>query len=277
VHFATPASTVGLIASRLSDISLSITVHGPDEFYDVSEYQLPAKIDGSSFLCAISNFARSQLMKLSPVSQWDKFEVTPLGVDTEIFKPVVKSNYSKPFQILCVGRLTPAKGQHILLNAAELVVQRGGDLILRFVGDGPDRASLERFALRHNLVGKVRFEGSVNQDRIRHFYEQADIFVLPSFAEGVPVVLMEAMSMGIPCISTRISGIPELIRDGVDGLLVSPSDPEELAAAIERLMSTPSLRKTLGETGRKRVQVSYQLDTNIQRLASVFRRRVTAR
>jgi glycosyltransferase involved in cell wall biosynthesis len=142
------------------------------------------------------------------------------------------------------------------------------------VGDGPDRASLENASRRSALAGKVCFEGSVNQDHIRQFYEQADAFVLPSFAEGVPVVLMEAMSMGIPCISTRITGIPELIRDQIDGLLVTPSDLEELAAAIERLMSDAGLRQRLSEAGRRRIQANYRLDTNIQQLAEVFQRRV---
>jgi colanic acid/amylovoran biosynthesis glycosyltransferase len=274
VHFATPAATVGLIASRLSNVALSITVHGPDEFYDVSQHQLSAKISGCSFLCVISTFARSQLMKLSPITEWEKFETVRLGVDPEIFVPAVNKTPHASFQVLCVGRLVPAKGQHILLKAAELVVQRGGDLDVCFVGDGPDRESLQSLAARPALAGRIRFEGSINQDRIRAFYNQADAFVLPSFAEGIPVVLMEAMSMRLPCIATRITGIPELIRDGIDGLLVAPSDHVELASAIERLMSSPELLIQLGNAGRTRVETSYRLGTNIEHLADVFRRRV---
>jgi glycosyltransferase involved in cell wall biosynthesis len=274
VHFATPASTVGLIASRLTDASLSITVHGPDEFYDVTQYQLLNKIKGCSFLCAISKFASSQLMKLSPVEQWDKFEITPLGVDPEKFPPRPDHEPNAQFEILCVGRLAPAKGQHILIRALALMVKNGADVRLRFVGDGPDRASLEDLAESAGVSARVFFEGSVNQDRIREFYNQADVFVLPSFAEGVPVVLMEAMSMELPCVTTRITGIPELIRDGIDGLLVAPSDHEELAHTIARLMTNPKLRRDIGEAGRKRVISCYNLDTNTSRLAEVFRRRL---
>jgi glycosyltransferase involved in cell wall biosynthesis len=274
VHFATPASTVGLIASRLSGASLSITVHGPDEFYDVTQYQLLTKIKGCSFLCVISKFASSQLMKLSPVEEWDKFEVTPLGVDAEKFPARAANTGNAQFEILCVGRLVPAKGQHILIRALELLVQHGRDVRLRFIGDGPDRASLTELAERAGVSARVFFEGSVNQDRIREFYNHADVFVLPSFAEGVPVVLMEAMSMELPCVTTRITGIPELIRDGIDGLLVAPSDHEELACTIERLMADPKLRRDLGAAGRKRVISCYSLDTNTLRLAGVFRRRL---
>jgi glycosyltransferase involved in cell wall biosynthesis len=273
VHFATPASTVGLIASRLGGCGLSITVHGPDEFYDVSRYQLAAKIQGAAFLCAIGNFARSQLMKLSPVEQWDKFEVTPLGVDPAAFTRQHR-DHDAPFEILCVGRLVPAKGQHVLLAAVRELADRGREVALRFVGDGPDRRSLEDNARALGLQSLVHFEGSVNQDRIRDFYNRADAFVLPSFAEGIPVVLMEAMAMQVPCITTRITGIPELIRDGVDGLLVVPSDEQELADAIERLIVDPKLRCTLGCAGRKRVMERYDLDTNTRRLAEVFRRRL---
>lgn len=274
VHFATPASTVGLITSHLTGASLSITVHGPDEFYDVKQYRLLAKIQGCSFLCTISKFASSQLMKLSPVEEWDKFEVTPLGVDPEKFPPRPNNAENGHFEILCVGRLAPAKGQHILIRALELVVKQKGNVRVRFVGDGPDRRSLENLAQQTGLADRVFFEGSVNQDRIREFYNRADVFVLPSFAEGVPVVLMEAMSMEVPCVTTRITGISELIRDGIDGLLVAPSDHEELANSIMRLMSEPELRRNLGEAGRRRVMSCYDLKTNTAKLAEVFRRRL---
>ena len=275
VHFATPASAVGLIVSRLSGCGLSITVHGPDEFYDVSRYRLAEKIAGASFLCAIGNFARSQLMKLSPVEHWSKFEVTPLGVDTASFSRQHRY-HEAPFEILCIGRLVPAKGQHILISAVRELADRGRQVRLRFVGDGPDRQSLERQACAQCVDDLIVFEGSVNQDRIRDFYNRADAFVLPSFAEGIPVVLMEAMAMQLPCVTTRITGIPELIRDGIDGLLVVPSDEGELADAIERLIADPELRCSLACAGRKRVVERYNLSTNIRRLAEVFRRRLGA-
>lgn len=275
VHFATPAATVGLILTRLYPATLSITIHGPDEFYDVSVYSLRRKIEEASFLCAIGSFARSQLMKLSAPEHWDKIEVTPLGVDGAEFTPRKAPAERSRFEVVCVGRLVPAKGQHVLIAAVEQLAREGRDVFLRLVGDGPDRQSLEQLVQRNQLGPNVRFEGAVNQEHIRRFYETADVFALASFAEGIPVVLMEAMAMEVPCVATRITGIPELVRDGIDGLLVSPSDQEELARALARLMDDRELRLRLGRQGRARVLSHYDLRRNVQRLGEVFIRRLT--
>jgi glycosyltransferase involved in cell wall biosynthesis len=111
-------------------------------------------------------------------------------------------------------------------------------------------------------------------DRVKALYRDADIFALASFAEGIPIVLMEAMAMEIPCVTTRITGIPELIRSDIDGILVAPSDEQELAEAIRRLAEDPNLRRSLGEAGRKRVIDKYHLGRNTERLAEIFRRRL---
>jgi glycosyltransferase involved in cell wall biosynthesis len=277
VHFATPASMVGLLATRLEGATLSITVHGPDEFYDAAGYRLTEKIEACAFLCAISHYARSQLMKLSGPAQWDKIEISPLGVEVELFTPRPVREIPGQFEILCVGRLVSAKGQHILLRAAELLAAQGRDFLLRFVGDGPDRESLEREAGRPALAGRVRFEGSVDQEHIRELYATAGAFALASFAEGIPVVLMEAMAMEIPCVTTWITGIPELIENGEDGLLVAPSDVEGLAAALERLMDDAPLRRRLGESARRRVDEHYNLRKNLVRLGAILERRLCAK
>jgi len=275
VHFVNPASTVGLIASRIFATGFSFTVHGPDEFYDVRGQRLSEKIEGASFVLCIGYFARSQLMKLSRVDNWVKFEIAPLGVDLQVFgKRPVRPASAEPFRILCVGRLVPAKGQHILIAAIDRLVKGGRSISLRLVGDGPDRASLEREVNCRGLGGRVTFEGNVNQDRIRDFYRDADAFVLASFAEGIPVVLMEAMAMEIPCVSTMVAGIPELIRDRIDGLLVMPSDERGLAQAIGRLIDDEDLRRRLGEAGRRRIAEKYDLDKNIELLGRLFRARL---
>lgn len=245
VHFATPASTVGLIAARVYALGLSLTVHGPDEFYDAPGNCLTQKIAGSSFICCIGMFARSQLMKLSPPEHWSKFEIAPLGIFLDDFAPCASRRISERCEIVSIGRLVPSKGQHVLLAAIHRLVRSGRNVRLRLVGGGPDRRSLEDDVRKRGLDRVVVFEGAVNPDRIRAIYESADIFVLASFAEGIPVVLMEAMAMEIPCVATLITGIPELIRDGIDGLLVAPSDDTALADAICRLMDDTELRQLL--------------------------------
>jgi len=274
VHFATPAATVAMILTHVSPVEMSMTVHGPDEFYDVSNYYLSEKIRTSKFVVCISFFAQSQLMKLSPGSEWSKFDVVRLGVDSSEFAPRGRKAAEGPVQVLCVGRLVSAKGQRILIEAVDRLKRGGHRLELQLVGDGVDRSDLERLVVVRGLTDVVRFVGAVNQDEIRAYYQRADIFALASFAEGIPVVLMEAMAMEIPCVATRITGIPELIEDGVSGLLVSPSDVEGMAAAMLRLMESAELRESLGKAGRQRVQQNYELATSADRLADVFQRRL---
>lgn len=274
VHFATPAATVALLLKEIAPITFSMMVHGPDEFYDVSSYYLAEKITAARFVVCISFFAQSQLMKLSSGSEWQKFDIARLGVDCSHFAPRPFRASPGVFEILCVGRLVAAKGQRILIEAAEQLARLGRSFQLRFVGDGPDRSELERLVGSKGLSAHVRFEGPVNQDRIREFYRQADLFALASFAEGIPVVLMEAMAMEIPCVSTAINGIPELIRDGVDGLLVAPSDADGLAAALARLMDEPALRESIGKAGRQRVLESYEISASADRLRDVFEKRL---
>ena len=276
VHFANAASTVGLIASRTFPIRFSMTVHGPDEFYDAPGLRLAEKMAGAAFVRCIGQFARSQLMKLSSPTEWSKFDIGPLGVDPQLFTPRPFRTYPDRLELLCIGRLVPSKGQYALLAAVERLVKSYPDVRLRFVGDGPDREGLERAIASNGLGRWVTLEGSVNQDRIRDYYRQADIFVLPSFAEGIPVVLMEAMAMEVPCVSTFVAGIPELIRNEIDGILVPPSDDQALADAIGRLIDDPALRRRLGTAGRSRVIEKYDLDRNIARLADIFTHRIGA-
>jgi glycosyltransferase involved in cell wall biosynthesis len=274
VHLASQAASVGLFVRTVFGFGYSMTVHGPDEFYDADRQMLAEKIRAADFLCCISAFTRSQLMMLSPYEQWSKFVVSPLGVDAEIFAPRPGRPASEPFEILCVGRLTPAKGQHILIDAVERLMQEGRQVRLRLVGSGPDETSLREHAARSTAAECMVFEGAINQDRIRDFYAAADAFCLPSFAEGLPVVLMEAMAMELPCVTTQIAGIPELIRDGVDGLLVPPSDLDALVKALARLMDNAELREQIGKSGRARVVEHYDLRRSVERLAAIFAERV---
>ena len=277
-HYAT---NVAVIAARIFPFRLSATIHGSAEFIDPEAHRLREKVAACGFVCAISQFGRSQLMRATNPAEWHKFELTPLGVappaaDVDPRPDATDRPAGRPFELACVGQLQPAKGYHVLLDALAELVAAGRDVRLVVVGDGPDREALAAHVERLGIGGRVTFAGALNQHDVRRVYASADAFVLASFAEGVPVVLMEAMAAGVPCVATRITGIPELIRDGVDGLLVAPSSVEELAGAIARLIDAPALRVAVAHSARERVREHYDLATNVARLAEVFRRRHAA-
>jgi len=274
VHFATAAANIALLLKHVSAAGVSMTIHGPDEFYDVPGQKLIEKVAASDFLVCIGRFARSQMMKLAPAAQWNKFEICPLGVDIGLYDREKSKCTGKPFTILCVGRLTPAKGQRILIDACAALRDWGRDFRLVVVGSGPDDNLLRAAVSHHRMETIVEFTGALNQDQVRARYHDSDVFALPSFAEGIPVVLMEAMASGVPCVTTRITGIPELIRDGIDGLLVTPSDTQELADTLAMLMDDPELREELGKTGRARVAEHYNLSENVARLGEIFKTRL---
>jgi colanic acid/amylovoran biosynthesis glycosyltransferase len=276
VHLGSQAATVGLYVKEVFGVGFSITVHGPDEFYDAKGQYLAEKVAAADFICCISFFARSQLMKLSPYAQWKKLVVSRLGVDPSVFAPRVRRAPQDVFEVLCVGRLTSAKGQHLLIDAMEQLARQGRRVRLRLVGPGQDEASLREHAAQTGIADLVVLEGGVNQDHIHKLYEAADVFCIASFAEGIPIVLMEAMAMEIPCVTTHITGIPELIRNGIDGMLVAPSDVDGLSGAIARLMDDPDLRERIGKNGRTRVLAQYDLRRSVEILAGIFAERVKA-
>lgn len=266
-HFHTHfASTVGLLVTRIYPLTMSMTLHGPDEFKEPWRFCLREKIEASRMVSAISFYARSQMMLAAPPQEWDKMLVHRLGVDPELFSPAPFREQPKRFSMICVGRLAPVKAHPILLEAVAQLKSRQRTFVLRIVGDGPDRKRLEEQASMLGLTDEVIFTGVQNQDQVRALYRETDLMVLPSFAEGVPVVLMEAMAMEIACVATGITGIPELIRTGQDGLLVPPGDSGMLAAAIERMMDDPELRGRLAKLGRQQVKDHYDLARNVEKL-----------
>jgi colanic acid/amylovoran biosynthesis glycosyltransferase len=270
VHFGGSVATVAMLVTTAWGIPYSIMIHGPDEFYDVSQTHLRAKVEQAQFVFCISDYCHSQVMKIAAPSHWDKLHVLRLGVDPAVFVPCRLLRNDSLIEIICVGRLVPAKGQLILLRAVFHLLLKGYPLRLRFVGDGADRPRLEEFIEEHRLGDSVVLEGARNHESTRLLLGQADIFALPSFAEGLPVALMEAMAMEVPCVSTYVAAIPELIRDGLDGLLVPPSSHEGLMAALERLIVDPELRCKLARSGRLRVVELYNLEQNMRSLAAVF-------
>ncbi len=270
VHYS---STVGLLAKRIFPIQLSISFHGPDEFNDPEGFWLRQKIEASDFVRAISYYARSQLMKCCSSDQWDKIEVAYMAVDPGVFCARPFRENPGQIEIICVGRLAPVKAQHVLVEAVAKLVSGGRGVLLHLVGDGPDRGSLERHVDALGIRAHVVFHGFTAQERLNELYSQADIFALASFGEGLPGVLMEAMAMEIPCVSTWITGVPELIRDGIDGILVPPADAAAFASGLARLIDDPELRRRVGVAGRARILDKFQLEKNGRYLAGIFRRR----
>jgi glycosyltransferase involved in cell wall biosynthesis len=268
-HFANPTAIVAMLMKRYGGVTYSISVHGPDIFYTVDSAMLPEKIREASFVRCISHYCRSQVMRISEPSTWKKHHIVRCGVDPGLYDVRKEPSNDVP-NLLCVGRLVPAKGQHILIEACIRLKNEGFRFMLTFVGEGPDRDSLEKAASAGGLKGFITFTGVLGQDRVRDCYDRADLFVLASFAEGVPVVLMEAMAKEIPVISTRITGIPELIEHEKDGLLATPGDVGDLASQIARLLQDPELRVELGKAGRRKVLALYNQHSNNLDMVNLF-------
>lgn len=266
------SSSVALLTNKIFGIEISISFHGPDEFRDPVGFWIDEKVAACTFVRSISYYSRSQLMMSSAVRDWGKIEVVHMGVDTDTFAPKPLRADLERVEIMCVGRLAPVKAQRLLIRAFELVRCDHPNVLLHVVGGGPDRQALEEETAARGLSGTVIFHGFTPQDKLHALYGAADIFVLPSFAEGVPGVLMEAMAMEMPCVATWIAGVPELIRNGVDGFLVAPSDAEGFADAILALIRDPELRRRTGKAGRARVLDKFDLRKNCAAFADLFRR-----
>ena len=267
-HFANVAADVAMLATELGgggpdrDWSWSFTMHGPAELYELRRHRLAEKIEHASLVICISDFCRSQLMGLVDARHWPKLQTVRLGVDVHAFRPAqprIGDDSKRPLRVLCVGRLTPLKGQAVLLEAIAELKRRGVAAEVTMVVDGPSRDSLEELVRRLEVAPLVEFTGAVGQDEIRAHYAAADVFCLPSFAEGLPVVLMEAMAMGLPVVTTRITGTPELVEDGTSGRLVSPARSDQLADALAELACAPERARSIGRAGREKVRAEFDL------------------
>jgi glycosyltransferase involved in cell wall biosynthesis len=270
-HFAAPTAFVAMIAAKYGGIEYSLSIHGPDVFFIQEEGMLREKVLSARFVRCISHFCRSQLMRITEPDYWKNLHIVRCGVDPEVFSERKPRNNQVP-ELLCVGRLVPAKGQQVLLEACSLLKSKNIPFHLTFVGDGDDRSSLENYVQKTELNEQVFFAGSQGHDRIQDFYNKADIFVLPSFAEGVPVVLMEAMSKTIPVISTYIAGIQELISSNETGLLADAGDMNGLARHLKKLLADRELRIKLGSAARKKVIQDYHLHRNNLEMVRLFQK-----
>jgi colanic acid/amylovoran biosynthesis glycosyltransferase len=270
-HFANQPATAAWVVHRLTGVPYSFTAHANDLF--AGPALLREKVDGAAFVALISEYNRrylaGRLRTETPV------EIVHCGADLAGLPFRQRTGAAR---ILCIGRFVETKGQADLLRALAALAPAHPELRLDLVGDGPDRAALERLRDSLGLRDRVRFRGVLPAERIRGELEAADLFVLaarphPSGRmDGIPVALMEAMASGAPTVSTRLSGIPELVVDGVTGLLVEPGRPGELAAALGRLLDDPELRARLAAAAREHVERRFDLDAEAARLAGLVRR-----
>lgn len=255
-HIAKASCTVAMLASALSGLPYSFTIHGPDIFFEPDHWRIDEKVARASFVACISEFCRSQVMCFSDQADWDRLHIVHCGVSPALYELAEH----KAKNLLFVGRLANVKGVPILLEAVANLIETHPDLRLNLIGDGPDRAALETQAQHLGLADYVKFLGYQNQDQVAAALHTTDTLVLPSFAEGVPVVLMEAMASGVPVISTHIAGVPELVRQGHTGFLIPPGDVPALQAAIDRILQDDAERKAMGEIGRDIVDADFNSD-----------------
>jgi colanic acid/amylovoran biosynthesis glycosyltransferase len=271
-HFGTNSAEVAMLTHALGGPPWSFTVHGPEEFDKPQAIGLPEKIRRCAFVIAISSFGRSQLFRLVEHSLWPKIHVVRCGLDRAFHQ-----NAASPSPItrnfVCVGRLCEQKGQLLLIDAARRLVERGEQFSLTLAGDGELRPDLERLIDKYNLRNNVRITGWLSSEQVRTELISARALVLPSFAEGLPVVIMEAMAVKRPVISTFVAGIPELVKHGQNGWLVPAGDVDELADAMQECLATPpEVLERMGAAGFQAVAAHHDVDKEAALLADLFKR-----
>jgi colanic acid/amylovoran biosynthesis glycosyltransferase len=274
-HFADVASDVALLATDLGNRidgggwSWSLALHGPAQLYGVRESRLPAKVADAAFVACVSDHLRSQLMIFTPPEHWLKLHVVRTGVDRGLFAEANGS--ARPGRVLTVARMVRGKGLDVLLDSLAILRARGVPAEAVLVGDGPERERLERRSRELGLSGQVQFTGAVGHDRIRDLYTAASVFCLPSFSEGIPVVLMEAMAIGLPVVASRITGVPELVEEGNSGLLVAPGRADQLADALGQVLGAgEEARRAMGAAGRRRVWEEFNHERGARRLVQLL-------
>ncbi|MES2949394.1 MAG: glycosyltransferase family 4 protein [Pseudomonadota bacterium] len=266
-HFGTNSTEVVMLASVLGGPGYSFTVHGPEEFDKPQFIHLEEKIRRSKFAVAVSSYGRSQLFRWVDHTQWAKVHVVHCGLDAAFYNVPPTDPPDVP-RLVCVGRLCEQKGQLLLISALALIAQRGIAWELVLAGDGEMRADVEALIARHSLQSRVRITGWINSVQVREEILAARAMVLPSFAEGLPVVIMEAMSLRRPVLTTAVAGIPELVRHEESGWLFAAGSIDELADAITSCLATPADRlATMGQAAHTRVLQRHSIDTEVTKLA----------
>jgi glycosyltransferase involved in cell wall biosynthesis len=276
VHMANNGAMVALLATRFdARLGYSLTVHGPAEFYDVFNLRLREKAENAAFVRCISDFCRAQVMTWTDPAVWDRLHVVHCGISVDDFAWSVRQQ-DGTLRVLSIGRLAPVKAHPILFEALRGLAERGVPWTLRIAGSGPEKGRLEELAKRLGISHRVEFLGPVAASRMPEELRRAGILVLPSFMEGVPVVLMEAMASGVPVLTTRVGGIAELVEDRVTGRVVHAGSAEAITAALTEMWGDPRATASRAEAARDHVCREFDARATGGRMRSLFERYAAA-
>lgn len=270
-HFGTNSTEVVMLTNQLGGPAYSFTVHGPEEFDKPQFLHMGEKVRRAAFVAAVSSYGRSQLFRWVAHEHWPKVKVVHCGLERG-FHEVAPVDVPSVARFVCVGRLCEQKGQLLLLEAARQLAAQSIDFELVLAGDGEMRQQIEALIARHGLQQRVRITGWISSAQVREEILAARALVLPSFAEGLPVVIMEAMALRRPVLTTYVAGIPELVRPGENGWLFPAGAVDELAEAMADCLCQPAdVLQRMGEAAYQRVLQRHDIDTEAARLAAYFK------
>jgi len=273
VHFASRSLSLGLMLGILTDLPVSCTVHAFDIFTR-SPGSLRPRLAKCKFIAAISQFNIEYLRKTCGKSVADLCHIVHSGIEVEKFKSV--AHRPKPGRMICVCRLSPKKGLDVALRACAKLRDNNVRFLFEIVGDGPQRSSLAELIGRLDLADNVKLLGAKPNDQLAELYSQACVFLMPCIKtpdgdmDGIPVAMMEAMACEAPVVSTNISGIPELVEDGLTGRLVPEKDVDALAKVLEELLGDADMLQRLGKAGRQRVLKDFCISENAAKLRELM-------
>lgn len=270
-HFGSNPAEVAMLAAKLSGITYSFTAHGTVETDNARAIGLPAKIGAAAFVVAVSDYGRAQMMRWIPPDQWWRIHVVHCGLGPEYLdgpSPPIEAEAG----FLAVGRLSEEKGHTCLVNAFARLLQAGASARLVLAGDGPLRTVIENRCRELGITDRVRITGWVSGDQIRQLLLESRALVLPSFAEGLPVVLMESLALGRPVVSSWVAGVPELVKPGISGWLVPPGNEEALGRAMQECLdASADTLASMGKAGRQAVRQRHDARVEGARLTGLFR------
>ncbi|HOY69556.1 MAG TPA: glycosyltransferase family 4 protein [Methylotenera sp.] len=276
VHFSTNATTVAMIAKQMGGVSYSFTAHGPDEFVDPTASSMSLKVQHAAFVAAISNYCKVLLVRFSSYEYWDKIIIVHCGLNIADFTP----NYAFDAHnqsLICVGRICPQKAQLLFPPALAQLKNEFPKMKVHFIGDGESRPALEAAIKQYDVANMVVLHGWKVNSEVREMLANSRGLLLPSFAEGLPVVIMESLALGRPVISTYIAGIPELV-DEQCGWLIPAGSIDGIASAIRAALTTsPEKLSAMGKEGRSRIEAEHNLATIAPKLFDAFAKVVNSK